>query len=86
VSYGFPGIGTAPHLAIEHVMREEKIEIATIPYDGAAPSITALWAACYHVRGEHVRFSPAYEGRETPGSRHHGEKRIEVVPDAPTLF
>ena len=87
LSYGFPGVGTAPHLAIEHVMLEEKVNIATVPYEGAVPSLTALL-------GGHVSAC----GTSTSGFLQHlkagkvrvlattGEKRIEVVPDAPTLF
>ena len=87
LSYGFPGVGTAPHLAIEHVMLEEKVNIATVPFEGAVPSITALL-------GGHVSAC----GISTSGFLQHlkagkvkvlattGEKRIEVVPDAPTLF
>jgi tripartite-type tricarboxylate transporter receptor subunit TctC len=87
LSYGFPGIGTAPHLAIEHVMLEEKVNIATVPFEGAAPSVTALL-------GGHVSAC----GVSTSGFLQHlkagkvrvlattGEKRIEVVPEAPTLL
>jgi len=87
LSYGFPGVGTAPHLAIEHVTLEEKVNIATVPFEGAVPSITALL-------GGHVSAC----GLSTSGFLLHlkagkvkalattGEKRIEVVPDAPTLL
>jgi tripartite-type tricarboxylate transporter receptor subunit TctC len=87
LSYGFPGVGTAPHLAIEHVMLEEKVNIATVPFEGAVPSITALL-------GGHISAC----GVSTSGFLQHlkagkirvlattGEKRIDVVPDAPTLL
>jgi tripartite-type tricarboxylate transporter receptor subunit TctC len=86
LSYGFPGVGTAPHLAIEHVMLEEKVDIATVPFDGAVPAVTALL-------GGHVTAC----GISTSGFLQHlkagkvkvlattGEKRISVVPDVPTL-
>ena len=87
VSYGFPGIGTAPHLAIEHVMREEKIEIATIPYDGAAPSITALLGGHVTACGASTSgFLPHMKAGKIRVLATTGERRIEVAPDAPTLF
>jgi tripartite-type tricarboxylate transporter receptor subunit TctC len=87
VSYGFPGIGTAPHLAIEHVMLEEKVNIATVPFEGAAPSITALLGG--HVTacgGSTSGFLPHLKAGKVRVLATTGEKRIEVAPDAPTLL
>jgi tripartite-type tricarboxylate transporter receptor subunit TctC len=87
LTYGFPGVGTAPHLAIEHVMLEDKVDISTVPFDGAVPAVTALL-------GGHVTAC----GISTSGFLQHlkagkvkvlaitGDKRISVVPDVPTLY
>ncbi len=87
VSYGFPGIGTAPHLAIEHVMLEEKVDIATVPYEGAAPSLTALLGGHVSACGVSTSgFLPHLKAGKIRVLATTGEKRIEVVPDAPTLL
>lgn len=86
VSYGYPGVGTSPHLAMEHVILEEKVNIAMVPFEGSTPGMTALL-------GGHVSAC----GTSTSGCMAHlkagkvkvlattGDKRIEVLPDVPTL-
>ncbi len=87
LSYGFPGIGTAPHLAIEHVMLEEKVNIATVPFEGAAPSMTALLGGHVSACGVSTSgFLPHLRAGKIRALATTGEKRIEVVPDAPTLL
>jgi tripartite-type tricarboxylate transporter receptor subunit TctC len=87
LSYGFPGVGTAPHLAIEHVMLEEKVNIATVPFEGAVPSITALLGGHVSACGISTSgFLPHLKAGKIRVLATTGEKRIEVVPDAPTLF
>jgi len=86
VSYGIPGVGASVHLAMEHVMDVEKVNIAIIPFSGGAPAATALL-------GGHVTAS----GVSTSGFLSHlkagkirvlataSEKRLEVTPEVPTL-
>lgn len=86
VSYGIPGVGTSSHLAMEHVIDVEKVNIAVIPFAGGAPAATALL-------GGHVTAS----GVSTSGFLSHlkagkirvlataSEKRLDVTPETPTL-
>jgi tripartite-type tricarboxylate transporter receptor subunit TctC len=87
LSYGFPGIGTVPQLAIEHVMLEEKVNIATIPFEGSAPTVTALLgghtSACGCSTSGFLQHLKAGKVRVLATT---GEKRIEVAPEAPTLL
>lgn len=86
LSYGFPGVGTAPHLAIEHVMLEEKVNIATVPFEGAVPSLTALLGGHVSACGVSTSgFLPHLKAGKVKVLATTGDKRIEVVPDAPTL-
>lgn len=86
LSYGFPGVGTAPHLAIEHVMLEEKVNIATVPFEGAVPSMTALLGGHVSACGVSTSgFLPQFKAGKVKVLATTGEKRIEVVPEAPTL-
>src|SRR5512136_2031593 len=42
VTSGNPGVGTSPHLAIEVVNIQEKVNIVIVPFEGSAPALTAL--------------------------------------------
>jgi tripartite-type tricarboxylate transporter receptor subunit TctC len=87
LSYGFPGVGTAPHLAIEHVISEEKVNIATVPFEGSTPSLTALLGGHVSACGVSTSgFLPHLKAGKVKVLATTGEKRIEVAPDAPTLF
>lgn len=86
LSYGFPGVGTAPHLAIEHVMLEEKVNIATVPFEGAVPSLTALLGGHVSACGVSTSgFLPHLKAGKVRALATTGDRRIEVVPDTPTL-
>jgi tripartite-type tricarboxylate transporter receptor subunit TctC len=87
LSYGFPGIGTAPHLAIEHVMQEEKVNIATVPFEGATPALTALLGGHVSACGVSTSgFLPHLKAGKVRVLAVTSEKRIDVVPEAPTLL
>ena len=87
VSYAVPGVGITPHLAMELVMFEEKVNIVVIPFEGSTPAMTALL-------GGHVSSA----GASTSGFLAHlragkvralattADKRIGVLPDTPTLL
>ena len=86
LSIGTPGVGTSPHLAMELLKLREKIDIATIPFGGSAPALTALL-------GGHI----SAVGTSTPSAVPHikaakmralaitGETRNEATQDVPTL-
>lgn len=42
VSFGAPGTGTSSHLFMEQVILSEKVSITIVPFQGAAPAMTAL--------------------------------------------
>ena len=86
VSYGDSQFGTSPHLAMEHVAMEEKLNIAFIHFMGAPPNMTALLgghiSACGVGTGS---FFSHYKAGKVRVLAALGEKRMEAVPDAPTL-
>jgi len=86
LSYGFPGIGTAPHLAMEHVILEEKVNISTVPFQGSVPSLTALLGGHVSACGVSTSgFLPHLRAGKVKVLATTGDKRIEVLPDTPTL-
>jgi tripartite-type tricarboxylate transporter receptor subunit TctC len=86
ISYGHPGVGTTPHMAMEQIILEKKVNIATVPFGGSTPAITALL-------GGHIQVA----GVGTPNIFKHVQagtmrvlvantpKRIPQLPDVPTL-
>jgi tripartite-type tricarboxylate transporter receptor subunit TctC len=87
VSYGVPGIATSPHLAMEAVMFQEKVNIAVIPFRGGTPNVTALLgghvSSCgvstsgfvAHLKAGKVRALATITG-----------KRIDPIQEVPTLL
>jgi len=85
VSIGIVGIGNAPHLDLELVLRQEKVNIPIIPFGGAAPSVTALLGG--HVTAVGVGASgwmPNFRAGKVRVLATTTEKRI--VPDVPALY
>jgi tripartite-type tricarboxylate transporter receptor subunit TctC len=86
ISFGTPGVGTSPDLAMELIMQHEKAGITTVPFGGSAPVITALL-------GGHITLG----GTSTPAAVPHlkagkvralattGDRRLEALPDIPTF-
>ena len=87
VSYGPPQFGTIPHLAMEHVMMEEKVNIAIIPFMGSAPAITALLGGHISACGVSTSgFISHFKAGKVKVLAVIEEKRIEALPDSPTLL
>jgi len=87
VSFGTPGIGIAPHLAMEIVKLEEKVDIPLIPFPGATPTLTALLGGHVSACGVSTSgFLPHLRAGKVKVLATTGDKRIEVIPDVPTLF
>ncbi len=45
LSYGTPGNGTSPHIAVEVFNREANVKLTHVPYKGAGPRSRIFWAA-----------------------------------------
>lgn len=86
LNYGSSGPGSSPHLAAELFMSMAGVQMTHIPYKGVAPVITAQL-------GNEVQFSFANmfstQGHWKAGRlrlvAHAGAKRLEVMPDVPTI-
>jgi tripartite-type tricarboxylate transporter receptor subunit TctC len=87
VSFATPGVGTSPDLAMQLVILEEKVNIATIPFGGSAPAITALLGGHVTVTGTSTPAAiPHLRAGKVRGMAITGDKRIEALPDVPTLL
>ena len=85
VSYGTPGNGTSPHIAVEVFSREAKVQLNHIPYKGAGPALQDLLGGQINmVFDPGVGLPQAKSGKlrllAVAGSKRHAD-----FPDAPTL-
>ena len=86
VSYGIPGVGTAPHLAMEYIMDVEKVNIAVIPFAGGGPAATALLGG--HVTSSGVStsgFLSHLKAGKVQALATFAGKRLKLTPEVPTL-
>ena len=85
VSYGTPGNGTSPHIAVEVFSREANVKLNHIPYKGAGPALNDLLGGQIDlVFDPGVGLPHARSGKlrliAIAGSKRHAD-----FPDAPTL-
>jgi len=83
-SFGIVGVGNAPHLDIELVLQQEKVNMPVIPLGGGPPALTALLGG--HVTAVGVGASgwiPSFKAGKVRVLATTTEKRI--MPDVPTL-
>ena len=83
-SFGIVGIGNAPHLDIELVIQQEKLNMPVVPLGGGPPALTALLGG--HVTAIGVGASawiPSFKAGKVRVLATTTEKR--VFPDVPTL-
>jgi putative tricarboxylic transport membrane protein len=83
-SFGIVGVGNAPHLDIELVLQQEKVNMPVVPLGGGPPAMTALLGG--HVTAIGVGASawiPSFKAGKVKALATTTEKRI--LPDVPAL-
>ncbi len=87
VTSGNPGVGTSPHLAIEVVNLQEKVNIVVVPFDGSAPALTALLGGHITCAGSSIQGIMSHlKAGKLRCLAVTSEKRLDVLPDVPTLY
>ncbi len=87
LSYGSPGAGTTPHLAMELLKKRAGIDILHVPFSGAGPAMQA-------VLGNQVPLAstalppahPQIKSGKVIGLAETGAKRWFDLPDLPTVM
>lgn len=86
LNYGSSGTGTSPHLGGELVKQQAKIEMAHIPYGGAAPAITDLVAGRLQVGVMNLSGElPYVKAGKLRALAYASKTRSPLLPDVPTV-
>ena len=87
LSYGLSGIGSLSHLTIEVLKYRTGIDIAAVPYRGAAPAVTDLAAGQIDLMAVDLgTVLPMYEAKRVKMLGAATEKRLPQAPDVQTLL
>lgn len=86
VSYGSPGSGSTPHLAVEAFARAAGISLTHVPYKGGAPAITdVLGGQLPMVAVNAVEVLPHVKAGKLSVLATLSAERVPTLPDAPTI-
>jgi tripartite-type tricarboxylate transporter receptor subunit TctC len=85
LSYGTPGNGTSPHIAVEVFNREANVKLTHVPYKGAGPALKDLLGGVIH-----LAFDPGVGLASAKAGKLRmiavaGPNRHPDFPDVPTL-
>jgi tripartite-type tricarboxylate transporter receptor subunit TctC len=86
VSYGSPGVGTSPHLAMELLKTMAKINLVHIAYKGAAPTISDLLGGQIPLGIVNIpALLPLVQAGRLRALAVTGPKRASQWPSVPTM-
>lgn len=86
LSYGSPGAGSAPQLAMERLMRVAGIDLIHVPYQGLAPALQDLLAGHIDVMFDVVGNAwPHFKDGSLRVLAVATEKRLPELPDTPAI-
>jgi tripartite-type tricarboxylate transporter receptor subunit TctC len=86
LNYSSAGIGTLPHVTFELLLRKTGIQVAHIPYRGAAPAMNDLLAGVVQLKLDTYATSSAHV---KAGKLHMlgiaSKERSKLMPETPTI-
>jgi tripartite-type tricarboxylate transporter receptor subunit TctC len=86
LNYASAGNGTLPHLTMELLLRRTGIEVAHIPYRGAAPAMTDLLAGQVQLKMDtYATASQLVADGKLRALAFASRERSALMPDVPTL-
>jgi tripartite-type tricarboxylate transporter receptor subunit TctC len=85
VSYGSPGVGTPPHLAMEELSMVTNLKFTHIPAKGIADNNTALLGGHIEMISDSSGWAPLVDAGKFRLLATWGEKRCSRYPQAPTI-
>ena len=85
VSYGSPGVGTNPHLALEDLSILTGIQLTHMPFKGGAESNTALLGGHIDAVSDGASWGPLVDAGKFRLLVTYGEQRMARYPNVPTF-
>jgi tripartite-type tricarboxylate transporter receptor subunit TctC len=85
VSYGSPGVGTPPHLAMEELSMVAGLKFTHIPSKGIAENNTALLGGHIDAVSDSSGWAPLVDAGKFRLLATWGEKRSDRYPQVPTI-
>jgi len=86
LSYGTPGVGTSPHMAMELLKSMAGIDIQHVPYKGTAPALTdVMGGQIAAMFANALTARPQIESGRVRALAVSGPKRIEALPGVPPV-
>ena len=84
-TYGSPGTGTTPHLAVEEFASKAGIKLTHIPFKGAAEGVQALLGGHVTSHSDSTGWGPQVDAGAFRLLATYGSKRAKRWPNVPTL-
>jgi len=85
-NYAMPGTGTTPHLAGELLKLTYKLDLATVPFNGAGPAIQSAVAGHTPIAVTALPpTAPQVQAGKLRGLAVTSTKRSSALPDVPTM-
>jgi tripartite-type tricarboxylate transporter receptor subunit TctC len=86
LSYGTPGVGTSPHMAMELLNSMAGIDIQHVPYKGTAPALTDVMSGQIAAMfANALTARPQIDSGRVRALAVSGPKRIEALPGVPPV-
>ncbi len=85
VTYATSGAGSPMHMAMEFVAMKEGIKWTHVPQTGGAPGLTAVLGGHVTAMSDSTEWLPHVKEGSLRLLVTHGEKRMAMFPDVPTL-
>jgi tripartite-type tricarboxylate transporter receptor subunit TctC len=84
-TYGSPGNGTTPHLAVEEFAYKAGIKLQHVPFKGFADGMQAMLGGHVMSHSDSTGWSPHVDGGTAKLLATYGSKRTKKWPTVPTL-
>ena len=84
-TYGTPGTGTSPHLAVEEFAQRAGIKLTQIPFKGSAHNLQAVMGGHVMAMSDSTGWGPMVDAGKLRLLATYGSKRTTRWPNVPTL-
>lgn len=86
ITYGTPGAGTTPHLAVEQFALKAGIKLSHIPFKGFAENMQSLLGGHTMALSDSTGWAPHVDAGKARILATYGSKRTKRWPQVPTLL